>query len=410
MEMQESIVIIGGGASGIAAAIEAARNGASVLVLEKEKRIGKKLLATGNGRCNITNMDPDLRYYHGQNPRQIQAVLRQKSIEEILAFFHELGITHKVEEAGKVYPYSDQASSVLDIVRYEMERLPIKVETETKVMAIQPGKKGFLIKTNQRDRIPVKKVIIATGGKAGSPFGADGSGYELAKNLGHSIVNPSPAIVQIKLQENWLKALNGVKWQGEAIFISDGVVKRKEKGEILFTEYGLSGPPILQLGRLVGEGGSKMKVVLRLFPDWSIEAIQAEIFGRLRKCPEKPMDIALTGLLHKKMIPILLKLAGVEKVSRPSAEMPEQQIKRLIQFLCQWEMKVSGTLAWQHAQVTAGGVETSEIKASSMESIKTSGLYLTGEVLDVDGDCGGYNLHWAWCTGLIAGKSAARSL
>ncbi len=410
MDRKESIVIVGGGASGMAAAVEAARYGAHVLILEKEKRIGKKLLATGNGRCNLTNMDPDQRYYHGQNKNRIESVLKQVPIEEILAFFKDLGITHKVEEAGKVYPYSDQASSVLDVLMYEMDRLNVRIETETKVMSIQQKKSGFLITTNHRNRIEAKKIILATGGKAGSPFGADDSGYGLAKNVGHTIIKPFPAIVQIKLQEKWLKALNGVKWQGEAAFIADGEVKRKEKGEILFTEYGISGPPILQLGRLAGEEGINKKVAIALFPDWTKEAIQAEIYTRLRNCPVKPMDLALTGLLHKKMIPVLLKSAGVDKIARPSSEMTEMQINHLIQLLCNWEMNVSGTLSWQHAQVTAGGIDTNELCSSSMESSMAPGLYLVGEIMDADGDCGGYNLHWAWCTGLIAGKHAAASL
>lgn len=392
------------------AALEAARCGAKVAILEKEKRIGKKLLATGNGRCNFSNIDPDLRYYHGEDLRLAESVLKQISAEEVLRIFHQLGITHKIEEAGKVYPYSDQGSAVLDVLRYEIEMQNINILTETKAVSIHKKKDYFMIKTNKDELIEAKKVILATGGKAGSQFGADGSGYQLAQSLGHRLVDPFPAIVQLKLHAPWLKAVNGVKWQGQVCYNRNGKCLRTEKGEILFTEYGISGPPVLQLGRLASRQHKNDTVKIDLFPTWGMEQIQAEVYTRLQSNPQKPADFSLVGLLHKKMIPVLLKEAGVDKVGKPSSEITEKEIKNLIYLLKEWEIGVSGTLSWQHAQVTAGGIDTREIHSSGLESQLISGLYLTGEVLDTDGDCGGYNLHWAWCTGLLAGRQAASFL
>ncbi|SDY34798.1 BaiN/RdsA family NAD(P)/FAD-dependent oxidoreductase [Tindallia californiensis] len=410
MHQKKQTVIIGAGASGMIAAIEAARYGTDVMLIEKEKRAGKKLLATGNGRCNFSNMNSSLPYYHGKNLILAESVLKKVTLEEVLSLFSHLGIKYKVEEEGKIYPYSDQGSSVLDVIRYEMERLGVEIRTETKAVCINQKEHGFGVMLEGKEikeTIEANKVILATGGKAGSKFGADGSGYQLATQLGHRLIKPLPAIVQLKLKAPWLKALNGVKWQGAVSITQQKEILRREEGEILFTEYGISGPPALQLGRLASEKGENCNVSISLFPEWSRDELCAEVYMRMRSSQEKPADFSLVGLLHKKMIPVILKESGIIKTDCLVSEVTDIQLKQLINLLSNWVIPVKGTLSWQHAQVTAGGIDTTEIRTDTLESKLVKGLYLTGEMMDIDGDCGGYNLHWAWCTGIIAGRSSA---
>ncbi|NMA52578.1 MAG: aminoacetone oxidase family FAD-binding enzyme, partial [Peptococcaceae bacterium] len=248
-----NVAVIGGGASGIMAAIAARRKGAKVTILERNRRIGKKLLATGNGRCNMTNINTTIANYHGQNPRFVYSALAKFGVEETLDFFADLGVQPRVLEEGKVFPYSLQASSVLDVLRYELEETGVSILCEQEVAHISPGKRGFVLTFKEGGEFPADRVIIATGGKAAPHFGSTGSGYELALQLGHKIIEPFPALVQLKLKADFLRQIKGIKFEGTAEIWGDDKCIQAARGEILFTEYGISGPPILALSRKVGE-------------------------------------------------------------------------------------------------------------------------------------------------------------
>jgi predicted Rossmann fold flavoprotein len=405
-ENKPEVLVIGAGASGIIAAIEASRCGAQVTILEKENRIGKKLLATGNGRCNYANTLAEPRHFHGSHGEIIQSVLKRVTVDEILIFFEMLGVTPKTEHDGRVYPYSDQGSNVLDVLRYEMKRLDIRILTDHEAKSIRYDNGLFTVETNQNQNMTAARVILATGGKAGSQFGADGSGYMLALNLGHTLVKPNPALVQIKLEAPWLKSVKGVKWQGAASIMAGNKCARREQGELLFTDYGISGPPILQLSRLVHELPSP-ELRLHLLHEWTMDEVISQLMMRFRLDPEKTADLCLLGLFHKRLIPVLLHESGIHDVTMACGSVPEKNITRLAHLCENWQIPIRGTLSWQQAQVTAGGINTPEIRPDTMESTLVRGLYLTGEVMDVDGDCGGFNLYWAWATGILAGRHAA---
>lgn len=405
---QRKVLVIGGGASGMVAAIEAARYGSQVVLLEKENRVGKKLLATGNGRCNFLNLEANDTHFHGKHKEIIQSTLHNITVKEVKQYFELLGITPKVEQDGKVYPYSDQGSNVLDLLRYEMDHLGVRVLTEEKVVSLWKKHKQWTVKTHQGQEHTAHRVILATGGKAGSQFGADDSGYALAADLGHAITPLYPALVQIKLKADWLKALKGVKWQGAVSVVIDGKTARQEDGELLFTDYGISGPPVLQLSRKVHEHPEKSRELwIHLLPHWTKESIYDQLMTRFHMDPDKPAELCLLGLFHKRLISVLLKEAGITELMQPAHQVSVKQIIHLADLCSNWKVTITGTLSWNQAQVTAGGVDTSEIDAATMASRRHPTLYLTGEIMDVDGDCGGFNLYWAWATGIIAGRHAA---
>ncbi|SDK93352.1 BaiN/RdsA family NAD(P)/FAD-dependent oxidoreductase [Natronincola ferrireducens] len=413
MTKEVKVLIIGGGASGLIAAIAAARNGAKVTILEKMDRVGKKLLATGNGRCNLTNINMDLRFFHGKNVKFAQGILRAFDVEQTLTLFEYLGIAYKVEEGGKVFPMSDQASSVLDVLRYQLEELKIEECCNAEVVRIIRDKEGFRIVLKDGKSVGGDKVIIATGGKAGPQFGSDGEGYKLLEELGHSVIEPIPALVQLKLKASFLKALKGVKFIGEASIMMEEKALRTEAGEILFTDYGISGPPILQLSRRASTAltneKTKIHIRLNMFPHLTEKELMELLEIRLGYQPQKPLDFSFIGLLNKRLIPVVLKEAGVKELQKKCGEVSQKELKNIIKILRQWEIEVVGTQSWKNAQTTAGGVNVEDINGKTLESKLIPGLYLAGEVIDIDGDCGGFNLQWAWSSGYIAGEYAGLS-
>ncbi|SMP62828.1 aminoacetone oxidase family FAD-binding enzyme [Anoxynatronum buryatiense] len=406
------IVVIGGGASGMAAALEAARYGGQVTLVEKENRVGKKLLATGNGRCNYANRFVEPSRFHGQCREIIHEVLQAVPVDEVLTFFQLLGVTPKEESDGKIIPYSEQGSNVLDLLRYELEQAGVKTLVDWKVTSLRHHQKDWLIHSEKGESLTAHRVILATGGRAGSQFGADDSGYRLAESLGHHITPLWPALVQLRLEADWLKALKGVKWQGAASVVEQGIVLRREAGELLITDYGISGPPILQLSRQAhtsanDDASSPKELRIHLLPEWDSETIMDELMNRFHINPDKPADLCLLGLFHKRLVPTLLKAAGIWPPHLPAQQVSATAIKKLAEVCRSWSVPITGTLSWQQAQVTAGGVDTREIHPVTMASTKAPNCYITGELMDVDGDCGGFNLYWAWATGLLAGRNAA---
>ena len=398
------IAVIGGGASGLTAAIAAARNGAEVTICEKLNRVGKKILATGNGRCNYTNMNLSKECYHSNNLNFVEEVMKFFNLDKTLVFFEDLGILPYVDESGKVYPNSLQASSVLDVLRYELKRHKVKEVTDFNVTALRKSKDKFSIIGN--DTITADRVILATGGKASPQLGSDGKGYELAKSLGHEIIEPFPALVQLKLSGKYFKRIAGIKFDGIVKAYAGDRLIREEEGEILFTDYGISGPPILQVSRkVIEELNKKNKPFLNIdmFPGYSKLKLYDILQDRFRRISYKTIEESMIGFINKKLIPVVFYEAGFEDLNKICGKLNKKEIYKIIDILKEWKFEVIGHNSWQQAQSTAGGIKLSEVNPKTLESLKVKGLYFAGEILDVDGDCGGFNLQWAWSSGYTAG-------
>lgn len=404
------VIVIGGGSSGLMAAISAARCGAAVVLLERLDRVGKKLLATGNGRCNLSNADCSPSRFHGGDPAFVAEVLTRFPVAPTIDFFEELGIACKTEDQGKIYPQSDQASAVLDVLRYELERLHVEVRTGCEVSRISPRPAGFVLSLAGGKELDAGLVILAAGGKAGPQFGSDGSGLRLAHELGHHLIEPLAAIVALRLGADFLRRLKGIKFVGRAEVRCGADVLRQEAGEILFTDNGVSGPPVLQLSRTAAVALRKNRaprIVLDMFPGLSLEELDTALANRFRRQGHKSLAMGLVGLLNKRLIPLLLAEAGILDTSLSCGALPAQARQRFAALLKNWSFPVVGTQPWPQAQVTAGGIALEEVDPTTLESRLVPGLYFCGEILDVDGDCGGFNLQWAWSSGWLAGQSAA---
>ncbi|HPZ71173.1 MAG TPA: NAD(P)/FAD-dependent oxidoreductase [Peptococcaceae bacterium] len=417
---QLQVVVVGGGASGMVAALAAARKGAEVTILERNVRIGKKLLATGNGRCNYTNLNADVAYYHGHHPRFVYSALASFSVAETIAFFEQLGIMHKVEEQGKVFPYSDQASSVLDVLLYELKELGIKIICDAFVQKIDVRKKPASTDQGAPKRfglvladgriIEGDRVIVATGGKAMPSSGSDGNGYRLAEELGHTVTPVFPGLVQLMLEGDFFPQIQGVKLVGTASLLHAGRVIREERGDILFANYGVSGPPILQLSRQAGELLQRNEppiLKINILDRFSREELSQLLQSRFQSNPRKTVGFSLVGLINKRLIRVVLKEAGFSDLKKSAGNVSARECAAIAALLTDWRFKIRGTKGWQSAQVTAGGVSTAEVNPQTMESKIVPGLYFAGEVLDIDGECGGFNLQWAWSSGFLAGEHTA---
>lgn len=409
-DLLTEVIVIGGGAAGLTAAIAARRAGADVTILEKNQRVGKKILATGNGRCNLTNVDLEISNYHGSRPKFAAAALNRFDVRKTMDFFEDLGVTCKVEDGGKVFPRSDQATGVLDVMRYETESIGVQVICQAEVKEIKKTQPGFLLNLVDGRSCRSDRVILATGGKAAPQLGSNGSGYMLAQKFGHGIVDPFPALVQLKLVADFLKQVKGIKFQGNAEIIVNNNPIACAQGEILFTEYGISGPPILSLSRMAGEYMQKKVEVclkLSLLNDLSREELENYLFGRWQTRPEKPLAFSFVGFINKRLAPVILRAAGITDVNKPAGQLTVREREHIVKILQDWRFLVTGTTSWPNAQVTAGGIDVREVNEQTMESKIVPGLYFAGELLDIDGDCGGFNLQWAWSSGFVAGASAA---
>lgn len=414
--INHELIIVGGGASGLAAAITAKDLGIDVAILEGTDRIGKKILTTGNGRCNISNSGITSPFinYHSENKGFFTDVLDAYSVNDIENFFLSLGLPIVELKNKKLYPKSLQASSVVDILKLGLEDRDIPLYTDCKVKDIHKKEKFILSTSNEENKLfTCEKLILACGGKSAVKTGSDGSGYTLAKSFGHTIVQPIPGIVQLKLDSPFLKALTGVKFDGYATLLVDGEEKRKEFGEILFTDYGISGPPILQISGGASKALSRNKrveILIDMTPNSSKKEIEDFIEGHFAIFSHRPVIDALIGIVNKKLIPTLLKEAKIQNLHIPCYDLNWKEKKALIDLFKEWKFKCIDTNGFNQAQVTIGGVNTKDIEKSTLESKLCEGLYFCGEIMDVNGDCGGYNLTWAWCSGQFVAHSIAKSL
>lgn len=411
--INHDLIIVGGGASGLIAAITAKDFGIDVAIVEATDRIGKKILTTGNGRCNISNKGTEAPFsnYHSNESKFFYDVLIKFGVKETLDFFNTLGLPIVELQSGKLYPQSLQASSVVDILKMALDDRSIPLYTNCKVKTIHKHENFKLSTTNEDYKLfTCSNLILACGGKSAPKTGSDGSAYYIAKNFGHSILPLLPGIVQLKLNYKNLKAISGIKFDGFAKVIIDDMIVRKDFGEILFTDYGISGPPILQLSALASKGlfeGKKIEISIDLMPKHTYEELQEFIECHFALLSHRPIVDVLVGVINKKLIPTLLKECGIVNLHMPCYELSWKDKKRLIDTLKDWKFTCIGTNDFNQAQVTIGGIDTTEVNCSTLESKLVPNLYFTGEILDVHGDCGGFNLQWAWSSGYIAAKSIA---
>ncbi len=395
------LLVIGGGASGMMAAISAKTESPmlSVGLLEGGQRVGKKLLTTGNGRCNLTNRYLDISHYYGQDLPSVEAVLDRFDLSATEDFFLSLGIPLREGENGKMYPFSLQAASVVDALRFRCEELGVDILTESKVKSLT--EQGVVC---ENKTYCAKAVVVACGGRSASNTGSDGSGFGLLQSIGHTCTDLHPAITPVRTNTEAIRSVKGLKVNG-AITASVGGKARTEEGEILFTDYGLSGPPVLQLSGFVAEkGGAALSI------DMMPEKDKAWIFKHLMSRKDRVFgDVAenlFLGLLHKRIGMAVIKSCGIG-VNDSCSALEKRHIAAITDAVKGFKLEATGVCGYDMAQVTAGGILLSEFD-SDLTSKKRQGLFACGEVLDVYGDCGGYNLQWAWSSGYVAGVSAAR--
>lgn len=406
--MRKTVGIIGGGAAGMMAAITAARQGALVTVLERGERVGRKLLSTGNGRCNLGNLVLDAGQYFGSSREWIESALKRFDADDTIRFFQSLGILIK-NKNGYLYPACEQAAVVLDALCIELKALGVNIVYNAKVnhIAREEATGQILVRAGEESYY-FDSVVLACGGKAAPKTGSDGSGYKLAKQLGHGLIPTVPALVQLKCSETYLKAVAGVRADAEIMVVRRGECVAKERGELQLTDYGISGIVVFQISRIVNyilREKEEAEVVINLLPDYTKESF--EQLCRIRSLLKEGRNVEefFTGLLHKKLIWLFIKMAGL-KPQMPVEEADEGQLRQVYEQCRQWKMHISGSNSYDNAQVCAGGVDTAEI-TENMESGKVPGIYFAGEIMDVDGKCGGYNLQWAWSSGYLAGMAAA---
>ncbi|MEG2676778.1 MAG: aminoacetone oxidase family FAD-binding enzyme [Oscillospiraceae bacterium] len=416
--MKKTIAIIGAGASGMAAAIAAARaaerNSAEVeiVLLERMPRVGKKILSTGNGRCNLSNALILPEHYHSQNPRELEEAVAGSSAEEVIEFFEKAGLMCERGDGGRIYPLCNQASMVLDILLRELERYGVSAECGFEACCAKKAGSRFDITASDGRKISADAVIFAAGGKASPSLGSDGSGFELLKKFGHTLAPLYPCLVPVKADSGFVKALKGIKTTCRATLCKSGRALASEVGEILFTDYGLSGIPIMQLSCLMSDrmADAAYSVELDLLPKSRTEELEARIAKHRSLYPNEILEQLLLGTINKKLGFMVLKSAGIYPLSRRVGELSDIEITAIARALKSLGFELSGTLSWNQAQVTGGGILLREVDTRTMQSKKMSGAYICGELLDIAGDCGGYNLHWAWLSGMRAGTAAAESL
>lgn len=410
---KKRIAVIGGGPAGITAAITATQNGAEVTIFERNERIGKKILATGNGKCNLSNRKMDLSCFHTSDEEKLADCLKRFGVEETTDFFENLGLMIK-EKNGGLYPASEQAAVVLDVLRIAVSSNKIKVRTETKVTKIcsietRRGN-GFEVYIGKEKEF-FDKVILACGSKAAPKTGSDGNGYDLAKNLGHRIIPVVPSLVQLKCSDSFCKALSGIRAEACVHIFENEKELCRESGEVQLTDYGISGIPVFQLSalvnkRLLDRKPGELTAVIDFLPEMDINSFQTFRNNRMQHVSDISVEDFFTGMLNKKLMMLFIKLAGLNPTAKVNSVSPKQ-LAAAFEYCKGLTFHINGNNGFENAQVCAGGVDLKELN-NNLESKKVPGLFFAGEILDVDGRCGGYNLQWAWTSGFIAGEGVCK--
>ncbi len=400
------VLIIGGGAAGLCAAIRLKQNckNLKIAILEQLPRVAKKLITTGNGRCNITNRDININRYHGETVSFAEYALQKYSNTAAEDFFLPLGVPFFYDEQGRAYPYSLQASSVVDALRFAVEELGVETFVETTVYDYNSVRGTFFLNTSKGDFYG--KTVIAAGGlcSGGKALGSTGGLLSVFKNHGYSTVSTTPAIVQIKTEPTVVRSLKGIKVNADAALVIDKKTVRREFGEVLFCDYGLSGPPILQISRAVERTSGAVSVILDLMPEFSFGDIINMLEKRAKNLKNRSLEEFFTGLLNKRVGQAIIKLCGL-KMSDSVSTLKTADIKALADKIKRMSFKVIGSTGFDNSQVTAGGLDTNSFEDTTMMSKREKGMFAIGEILDIDGDCGGFNLQWAWSSALCAADS-----
>lgn len=412
------IVIIGGGAAGLmaaCAAVQTLRKKGAVIVIEGNQKLGRKLLATGNGRCNLTNMHVSPAHYHG-DVSGVEHLLKQYTPEYVCEVFREMGLVTRADAEGRVYPNNLQAAAVLSTLRSCAEENGADCVIGSAAVSVLKTKRGFLVKCENGEEIEAKKCILACGGAASPKHSCSSDGYTFAKGLGHSVTQLYPALTQLVCKGKVFKSLSGMRCGVNASLLADGKPVYEESGEVLFSDTGLSGICIFGLsvyaaeffaaGKIDGRPYKSLSVSLDCLPEWSFTEITSYLNEVRSHFPNRMAGDILSGLLNMKIGYAMVQAAGID-VNMSTKFVTAAQLQKLASLVKSWRFEVSGTKSWNDAQITAGGVPLREVDSATFESKKTRDLYLAGEMLNIHGDCGGYNLHFAWSTGHAAGKAAA---
>jgi predicted Rossmann fold flavoprotein len=405
------VAVVGAGAAGLMAAIFAARGGAATIALDGATRLGAKILISGGGRCNVTHERVSAADFNGSNPNLVARVLRAFSVHDTIAFFRDAGVELKREETGKLFPVTDKALSVLDALTGEARRAGVEIRTASRVYSIEPADGGFVLETGS-GLLRARSVILSTGGKSIPKSGSDGAGYELAGRLGHTVGATFPALVPLLLESgHWLTALSGVSCEAElTLRAARGKILERVAGSMLLTHFGLSGPAVLDVSRhwLAARAAGEASLFASFAPGEDFEIVDAWIVSAAKESPRRTLvNLLRTRVSERLAEGLLLEGAGVAP-DATLGKLARDDRRRVSHALTALPLPVSGDRGFAFAEVTAGGVPLDEVDAGTMESKRCPGLYLCGEILDVDGRIGGFNFQWAWASGKVAGSAAGR--
>lgn len=426
--MSRKVAVIGGGAAGMMSAIQAALLGAQVELYEKNNRVGKKLLATGNGKCNFSNMNMDKSAYYGSMAAFYDEMFSKFGVSDTVDFFSQCGMLIK-DKNGYLYPRSEQAATVIDVLRFELEKCKVTVYTDVSVEGIRIEQSGSKNSENSRKNSNESKrlgvitvsadsdsngikfydaVIIACGGMAAPKTGSDGSGFKIAHDLGHHVVNVVPALVQLRCSEPFFKSVAGVRTDAGVTLYIDGQKEAYERGELQLTDYGISGIPVFQFSRKAAYGllhKRKVEADINFLPDYNDDEYEELWKMRWESQLSESLEQFLTGIANKKINQLIIKLSGCGPLDKVS-DIPAKKRKKIEDLYRSLMVTVCKTNDFEHAQVSAGGISADELTLD-LESKIVPNLYFAGEIIDMDGICGGYNLQWAWTSGAVAGRAAA---
>lgn len=397
--MNYDAIILGGGASGLLSASALAERGRHVALLEAQGRVGRKLLSTGNGRCNLTNRSAGPSDYHG-DLQAAKAALEAWPPRRVEALFLKLGIPCVADGEGRVYPMSRQAASVLDALRLSCDERGVDTLTDFEVTALEVQGGRFCARARDGRQVSGRCALVSTGGLAAPKLGASGIGYRLLERLGHRSTPRCPAIAPLKTPPEAVRGLKGIRAESTIALLADGRTVRRERGEILFTESGLSGIAAMQLAGAVNAAlrqRQSCQCLITLMPE------AMDLAARARDLPRRPMEDFLNGILPRRLGQMLVRAAGID-ATRPAGRLSPAEIQALARRLTGWALPVTGTLGYEQAQVTSGGIDLDDFDRHTLQSRLVPGLFAAGEVLNVDGDCGGFNLQWAWSSAMMAAE------
>jgi len=403
----KELIIIGGGAAGLVAAIIAERAGRQVLLLEQNSKIGKKILVSGNGKCNITNRYISENCFHSSNPDFIKEALSGYDFAVVKDFFTSIGLELIEGKEGKVFPLSLQAASVVELLEYEAKRAGVEIECDCKVTRITNKGTDFILETSLGEKC-AQTLLITSGSPAAPQLGGNDSGYLFATTMGHALVPRYPSLVQLCSEETWVKTCAGVKVAGRARLYANGEYIAEKEGDLLFTNYGISGLAILDLSREVSTRLAAFdycELSLDIMPTYSKEKLTNLLMSRIQKMSQKPIELWLQGVINKKLIKIILERSKCR--SRRESDLNRKEINKLVHSIKNLKLSINDTKGFKGAEVVTGGIDTTEVNPKTMESELVPNLYFAGEILDVDGDRGGFNFHFAWVSGIRAGEAAA---